>query len=283
MRRRKAIKYLKQKSFIIVLMVCFVSAVALIGLYRYGNDNEEENLVDLNEMETVSEEENEKTEVSTESVTADNYDEDKVNFGQDNVMDATDEYISTEEAGTPAAEGAEETAALTEAPAETETEETKDSSEAEENETLETKAAPITYNFKESDKLLWPVEGNVLLNYNMENTIYFATLNQYKCNPAVIIQSDVGTPVKAVANGKVESIQSFAETGNTLVMDLGNGFKATYGQLKDIQFKAGDIVASGQTLAYVSETSKYYSVEGNNLYFKLTKDESPINPMNFFD
>ena len=35
-------------------------------------------------------------------------------------------------------------------------------------------------NFTESSKLLWPVDGNVLMNYSMDETVYFSTLDQYK-------------------------------------------------------------------------------------------------------
>ena len=31
--------------------------------------------------------------------------------------------------------------------------------------------------FSEKDVLLWPVDGNVLMNYSMDHTIYFATLS----------------------------------------------------------------------------------------------------------
>lgn len=294
MRRRKAIKFLKQKSFIIVLMVCFVSAVALTGLYKYGNQTQDENLVDLNEMDTSTEDENQKEQASTENVTANNYEDNVVNSGIDNDLDASEGTASLTQNGvassttdpnavlgqtlpaqdtTAAVQPATETVPVTQETAEAVTQE----------KAVETDAKAVTYNLKESDKLIWPVEGNVLLNYNMDNTIYFATLNQYKCNPAIVIQSEPGTPVKAAANGKIESIDKTAETGSTIVMDLGNGYKATYGQLKNIKFEVGDVVAKGQTLASVSDTTKYYSVEGNNLYFKLTKEDKPVNPMNFLE
>ena len=41
--------------------------------------------------------------------------------------------------------------------------------------------------------MLWPARGNVLLDYSMDSTIYFPTLEQYKCNPGLVIQSEVST------------------------------------------------------------------------------------------
>ena len=127
----------------------------------------------------------------------------------------------------------------------------------------------------------WPIQGNVILNYSMDQTVYFATLDQYKYNPAVIIQTDVNTPVKAVAAGKVTDISTSEETGNTMTVDMGDGYSAIYGQLKEIPKNTGDYVDSGETLGYVSEPTKYYSVEGSNLYFELQKDGTPVDPMGY--
>jgi len=41
-------------------------------------------------------------------------------------------------------------------------------------------------------------------------------------------------------------------------------------------------VNPGDTIGSVAAPTKYYSVEGSNLYFKLTKDGEPVNPENFF-
>lgn len=134
--------------------------------------------------------------------------------------------------------------------------------------------------FGERDTLQWPLVGNVLLNYSMDKTIYFSTLDQYKYNPAIVIAAVEGEPITAAAAGTVVSVHYDDEIGNTLVMDLGGGYELTYGQLKDITMKQGDTVTTGDILGYVASPTKYYSVEGCNVYFKLTKDGIPMNPMN---
>ena len=135
--------------------------------------------------------------------------------------------------------------------------------------------------FDAAADLNWPLQGNVILNYSMDQTVYFATLDQYKYNPAVIIQAEVNTPVKAVAGGKIISVVTSAETGVTMTVDMGDGYSALYGQLKEVPKAEGEYVESGETLGYVSEPTKYYSVEGANLYFELQKDGSPVNPMEY--
>ncbi len=60
----------------------------------------------------------------------------------------------------------------------------------------------LVLDFTESDRLLWPVQGNVILGYSMDTTTWFPTLEQYKCNPANVIQSEVSTPVSAPADAR---------------------------------------------------------------------------------
>lgn len=132
--------------------------------------------------------------------------------------------------------------------------------------------------FHESDGLTRPVSGQVLLPYSMEGSIYFATLDQYKYNPAVIFSAEEGTSVLACAEGKVVDIFEDEEIGHGITLELGNGYKATYGQLKDISVTLDSYVDAGESLASVAAPTKYYSTEGTNLYFQLTLDGVPVNP-----
>ena len=79
--------------------------------------------------------------------------------------------------------------------------------------------------------LLWPAAGTILIDYSMDGSVYFPTLNQYKYNPALVIGSDTGNQVLAAAKGIVESTYVDEETGTTLVLNIGNGYKLTYGCL----------------------------------------------------
>lgn len=136
--------------------------------------------------------------------------------------------------------------------------------------------------FSAESKIPWPLEGDVLLPYSMDATIYFPTLDQYQYNPAMIIQADVNSKVCFVAKGTITDIYNNEETGCTVVEDIGDGYTAIYGQLKELPFNVGDMVEDGQVVGYVNEPTKYYSLEGSNLYFELQKDGEPVNPMDYF-
>lgn len=133
--------------------------------------------------------------------------------------------------------------------------------------------------FKEEDGLVWPIVGDVLVNYSMDRTIYFPTLDQYKYNPAIVIAATQGETISAAADGRVTSVSYDPTIGNTIVMDLGNGYELTYGQLENITVSEGSYVNVGDGIGTVASPTKYYSIEGTNVYFKLTKDGVPVNPM----
>lgn len=133
--------------------------------------------------------------------------------------------------------------------------------------------------FQEEQGLVWPVVGDVLINFSMDKTVYFPTLEQYKHNPAIVIAAPVGENIAAAADGRIVSVGYDPMIGNHVVMDLGNGYELTYGQLENITVSEGGYVATGDPIATVASPTKYYSVEGSNMYLKLTKDGEPVNPM----
>jgi hypothetical protein len=40
-------------------------------------------------------------------------------------------------------------------------------------------------------------------------------------------------------------------------------------------------MSAGDVLGYVSEPTKYFSIEGANLYFQLLKDNQSVDPMEY--
>lgn len=148
---------------------------------------------------------------------------------------------------------------------------------AEANETMSEK---IELSFSpENDILLWPIAGNIILDYSMDKSVYFSTLDQYKYNPAVIIQGSVNESVLCGAQGQVTYIEKMEETGTTVTVDIGNGYELVYGQLKELTVEEGDYVEEGETIGYVSEPTHYFTKEGCNVYFEVRKDGESIDPM----
>lgn len=139
------------------------------------------------------------------------------------------------------------------------------------------------FTFSGNSTLKWPVDGGVIMRYSMDQSIYFATLDQYKRNDAMIINGDVGSEVLASEYGIVTIIEDSVETGTTITVDMGNGYEAKYGQVTDLKISSGSIVEKGQIIGYVAEPSRYYSVEGANLYFQILKDGEAVDPLEFLE
>lgn len=237
--------FFKGKGAAVTMVICFVAVIVMVGAYTFNNYQDK-----MNQQLAEAEEQNTSTEEDSEATTAD-----------DIVLPETENDTSDTE-DTDAADSAEGTG---------------------ENEDMSTSGTPYGVWFTEESTLEWPASGAVLIGYSMDQTVYFSTLEQYKYNPALIIGGEVGESIGASAPGIVANIEQNAQTGLTVTLDMGNGYSAVYGQLKEIPLEVGDYVNTGEIVGYLSEPTKYYSMEGPNLYFEILKDGEPVNPLDFME
>lgn len=169
-----------------------------------------------------------------------------------------------------------------EQPKDTEENQEEEISEIEIPETADTSGVEIAQAyFTEDSTLAWPASGAVLIGYSMDKTTYFSTLDQYRYNPAMIIGGEIGEQITASAPGTVKAIDQQTQTGITVTLDMGNGYEAIYGQLKELSVQEGQYLSTGDAIGYLSEPTKYYAVEGPNLYFEILKDGEPVNPAEY--
>ena len=279
----------KDKTLKIAFSGALMLAVVAAGVSMYRSNNGEEEQAkqqveeqQLTEEQLMDEQASDGVDLEEEipetaDVTAnDAQAENTQNLGQDGDSGQDTGVTSTPEAAdTPETSPESETEAAEESAA---------AADTSEEETTDTAAlAQPELNFSEDSTMLWPVSGEVLIDYSMDATTYFQTLDQYKCNSALILGSTVGEPVQAAANGQVLSITENEETGTTLTMDLGNGYQAIYGQLKDLTVSEGQSVSAGTIIGYVNDPTKYYVKEGANLYFAMRKDGEIIDPMIYIE
>ena len=280
-RKVKRRGYLKERIVMAACAVTVLSALTAAGLWMREDDKGEDQgyVVDLSEIENstasggAAEGEVKIAQNLTEdAVTSDDLDYDPY-FQETNSVHVENPDQSESES---MSEGTEEEEKKTDA---SEKEETVSIAETEDDTPAISTAMQPTLSFSDNDSLVWPVVGNILINYSMDKTIYFPTLDQYKYNPAIVIQANEGDMITAAAAGKVTSVFTDPQIGNAVTMDLGNGYEITYGQLTGILVSEGSYVSMGDMIAQVAAPTKYYSVEGTNVYFKLTKDGEPVNPM----
>lgn len=263
MRRNSFLTFLKEKSFIIVLTLMLVSAGTMAALFTLGeNEVAEEGTKDqqasqpessLSEtLDVASNDQPEKRSTKTTPAkktttrTEENKVRDTASIQESAVVEAEleDQFLNTEDMETVSA------------------------------------ADVIAEGFSE-EKLLtlqWPVEGEVILPFSMDQSIYFKTLAQYQYNPAMIISVSEGTEVMACAAGTVTDVGKSNEYGHYVTMDLGDGFMITYGQLFDITAEVGESLDAGEKFAMVAYPTGNYLEEGENLYLRLTQNGVSVDP-----
>ena len=266
MRNKKFAAFFNRKSYIVAVVIMVVAAFGVIGLYYAQQEREQEEQLAKQQEENVR---RAKEEDAAREKAAKEQKEAKA------VADAKAKILEQKKAEEEAEETAEVSGMI----------EPQDDNFMDEPEVVAETSAPVVpdIHFNAETDLSWPLQGNVILDYSTGRTIYSETLQQYQSNPAIVIKADVNTPVTAVASGTVTSIETDAVTGLTMTVDMGDGYSARYGQLKEIPKDQGDYVDSGEIIGYVSEPTKYYSVEGSNLYFQLWKDGATVDPMLYLE
>ena len=244
-----------KKGATVAAVLCFVAAIAIVGTYTfngYKQTRKNEQLARMEEKDHT----NEKTEEANNLVIS----------NEDTDPGSVSGESQQAEKNTPEQQGISDLS---------------DAGEVQPPQPKPVSGGASAAKFTEDSKLLWPVDGNVLMSFSMDKTVYFSTLDQYKYNPAVIIAGAEGDQVISATSGIVKSIDITAETGTTVNVDIGNGYELFYGQLKEVPVKVGDPVEAKTVLGYVSQPTKYYSVEGCNVYFEMRKDGQPVNPVEY--
>ena len=274
----------KRRGAKIGLAVCMAAAVVLTGVYTFQQYKSNVK----NEMAKIEEESRQELEEYQSADAGDVINDSTDDVTEEGVSDFSGSGISEEaedpaSSGTDAADNGTASGGLSSQNNGTATDQSADITVPDTGsiDTAETAGGGSEINFSEEDKLIWPVSGAVLMNYSMNKTVYFATLEEYKYNPALIIGGAVNDQVISAGKGIVKSIDKTPQEGTTVTVDMGNGYEAIYGQLQNVQVKTGDSVEAKTVLGYLAEPTRYYSVEGCNLYFEFRKDGQPIDPLQY--
>lgn len=246
---------MKKYQYMVALSCVVVGALSLGGFYAFKQIQEKQNQTQERNIEigSITEEQTEEVKKQEQQVAINDMPELESEFATEKVIEIELEPTNTET-------------------------EVADLEMEKKEDTTVSKITEEVLHFQPEKGVVWPIKGSVLLDYSMDSTIFFPTLQQYQYNPAMILSGNVNDKVYFVAKGKITDIFTNEVTGCTVVQDIGDGYTAIYGQLKELNFEVGDLVQSGQVVGYVSEPTKYFSVEGSNVYFQLLKNGMPVDP-----
>lgn len=265
----------RKRALFCVAVFC-ITAIATVGALSIGGNGEEEtpnNLVDLNETEDpgnaqVADGGKENTDVKDPGTqVGENTENPDVQTGD--TTENPDIQVGDTTGEDPATTGPEvQVGDNTETPKDTE----------EPTEVLSPALIAEQLNFDKSQGLLWPISGQVIIPYSPDHSVFYQTLDQFAISEAVVLSSAVGEKVKAAAKGVVVSIEEDVRTGTTVTLALGNNTSLVYGQLDVTDLKEGDVLEAGECIGTVAEPTRYYVVEGPNLYFQVVEGETSIDP-----
>ncbi len=91
----------------------------------------------------------------------------------------------------------------------------------------------------------------------------------------VIIESDPGSGVAAVAGGQVAFADWFRNLGLLVIIDHGDGYMSLYGHNRELYKQSGDWVESGEIVATVGDTGGQHMT---GLYFEIRQNGTPQDP-----
>lgn len=287
--------FFRGKGFYIVLGVGLVAFITLVSVYSYKRNVDsldKNNGVNLNQSADADETDTSKEKTTENSIKAENNTE-KKEEEVNKTETPSEETAASEEPVTeePPAEKAEADTTAEMAQAETAADE-EAGDEAADSEVVgvvSDGAAPdktgeieAGLEYDGEQNLIWPVTGDIVIPYSMETTVYFPTLNAYKCNQGMMIAGEEGTAVLSAYEGVVKDVISDPDKGNEVIIGLGNGYQITYGQITNITVEKGSTVSTGQEIGTIAQPTTHYTKEGSHLYLEMTKDGAPVNPILYF-
>lgn len=115
-----------------------------------------------------------------------------------------------------------------------------------------------------------PVDGTISEYYSIEDN-----------HLAVDIATEMGTPVKSVADGTVLFAEWTAATGHVIIVEHSQGFISIYKHNSSLHKVQGDLVVSGEVIASAGNTGEYST--GPHLHFELWNQGYAVNPTNYID
>jgi len=89
----------------------------------------------------------------------------------------------------------------------------------------------------------------------------------------------LGTPIKAVLDGKVMIAKNFFFSGNVIYIDHGKGLISLYAHLNKFNVKVGDKVKKNQIIGKVGKTGR---VTGAHLHYGIALNGNMVDPKLFY-
>ena len=129
-----------------------------------------------------------------------------------------------------------------------------------------------------------PVQTGTGKDFSMGIPVFSATMNDYRTHNGVDFMADSGTPVCAVAKGKVTRVANDSLFGNTVTVDHGGGIVSTVSGLADAGLiREGEDVYNETVLGVVGEIP-VEAADGSHIHLEIRVNgvlQDPLDVMGF--
>ncbi len=121
-------------------------------------------------------------------------------------------------------------------------------------------------------RLPWPTSGRVISHFGRQRHPTLRTITE---NLGIEIRAPLGSPVRVIDAGRVETITWQRGRGNIVIISHDDGYYTVYTHLSEIRVNVADEVEAGQVIGAVGESG---SLSGPVLHFQIWKNTDNLNP-----
>ena len=138
---------------------------------------------------------------------------------------------------------------------------------------------PTVKAVKKELSFAYPVEGEILREYAMDELIFSETLDEWTVHQGLDIKADRTTVVKTAEAGTVVAIKNDPRYGLTVIIEHEDGFKTVYSNLLTTEFIAEDEnVEKGQSIGTVGNSAVFEIADEPHLHFEMIKNGEYVDP-----
>jgi murein DD-endopeptidase MepM/ murein hydrolase activator NlpD len=120
---------------------------------------------------------------------------------------------------------------------------------------------------------MWPVVGYLSSMFGNRKDPFTGAPDFH---PGLDIAANHGSPIRATADGTIESAGYAGNYGNAVVVRHGFGISTRYGHMSRIAVRAGATVKRGDVIGYVGSTGRATSA---HLHYEILLNGQTINPL----
>lgn len=126
-----------------------------------------------------------------------------------------------------------------------------------------------------SERFALPMESVITSHYGNAR-MFNNELRSY--HAGTDFRASIGTPIRAINDGKVALAKERFMSGNSVIIDHGEGIYSAYFHCSELKVAVGEVVKKGQIIALSGDTGR---VSGAHLHFSIMAQGVSVDSLHF--